>query len=48
MVIGPQSLLVERNFLDIVFSKAGDINTFNNILGFDGINGPEPAWAQPS
>ena len=32
-------LLVERNFLGIVFSKAGDINSLNNILGLDGKTG---------
>ena len=34
MVIGPQPLLVERNFLDIVFSRVGDTNTPNNMLDF--------------
>ena len=29
-----QPLLVERNFLDIVFSRAGDTNTPNNMLDF--------------
>ena len=37
-----QTLLVERNFLEIVFRVAGDINNPNSIIGFDGIiNGYE-------
>ena len=38
-VIGPQALLGERSFLEIVRSRTGDIRSPNNILGFDGING---------
>ena len=34
-----QPLLVERNFLDIVFSGAEGINGLNNIPSFAGING---------
>ena len=41
MVIGLQALLGERSFLEIVWSRAGDVSSLNNILGFDGIN----AWA---
>ena len=39
IIIGLQSLLRERNFLDVVLSMAGDSNNPNNILGFDGMNG---------
>ena len=38
MVIGLQALLGERSFLEIVWSRAGDTRSPNNILGFDGIN----------
>ena len=37
-VIGLQALLGERSFLEIVWSRAGDTRSPNNILGFDGIN----------
>lgn len=39
IIIGLHSLLIERNFLEVVWSIAGDSNNPNNILGFDGING---------
>ena len=44
-----QPLLVERNFLEIVFRGADDINNPNNLFGFEGkINEWESAWTQPS
>ena len=40
--MGLQPLLVERNFLEIVFRGADDINNPNNLFGFEGkINGNE-------
>ena len=48
-IIGLQSLLVEKNFLEIVFRGAGDINNSNNILGLAGginVNGNLPGRNQ--
>ena len=41
-IVGFQPLLVEKNFLEIVFRIPGDRNNPSNIVGFEGeINGRE-------
>ena len=47
MGIGLHTLLGERSFLEIVWSRGGDINTPINILGFEGINAGAPARVGP-
>ena len=36
--MGLRPLLVERNFLEIVFRRAGDIINPNSVSGFEGGN----------
>ena len=46
-VIGLYTLSGERSFLEIVWSRAGDIRFPNNMLGFDGIKARVPARSGP-